>query len=116
MLDLNLGIQFNSVKQPVKSNSVGSAYVSRCRTSAFDDYFNHCFVVFLQQCRASHQIEKSSRSTSHNRHCLIQDYRAELESCFGCGCACSIGVSRNKFPGTLPLDFFNWLGKNGKLQ
>ena len=36
---LNLWIQFNSVKQPIQSNSVGSGYVSHCGTSAFDDRF-----------------------------------------------------------------------------
>ena len=41
ILDLNLGIQINSVKQLVKSNSVGFGYVSHCWTSAFDDQFNH---------------------------------------------------------------------------
>ena len=46
IFDLNLWIQINSVKQPVKRNSVGSGYVSHCRTSAFDDNFSHCFVVF----------------------------------------------------------------------
>ena len=43
--DLNLGIQMNSVKQSVTSNSVGSGYVSHCWTSAFDDHLNHCFAV-----------------------------------------------------------------------
>ena len=54
----------------------------------------------LQKCRASHQIEKTSRSMEHNRHCLIQDCRAELES-----------WPRNSFPFTLLLDFFYWLGE-----
>ena len=45
VLDLNLRIQINSVKQPVKSNSVGSGYVSHCWTSSFNDHFDHCFVV-----------------------------------------------------------------------
>ena len=44
-LDLNLGVQINSVKQPIKSNSVGSGYVSHCWTSAFNDHFNHGFVI-----------------------------------------------------------------------
>ena len=46
IFDLNLRIQINSVKQPVLINSVGSGYVSHCWTSAFDDHFNNCFVVF----------------------------------------------------------------------
>ena len=38
IVDLNLGVQINSVKQPIWSNSVGSGYVSHCWTSAFDDF------------------------------------------------------------------------------
>ena len=45
ILDLNLGVQINSIKQPIKSNSVGSGYMSRCGTSAFDDHFNPGFVI-----------------------------------------------------------------------
>ena len=45
ILDLNLGFQINSVKQPIKSNSVGSGYESHCWTSAFDDHLNHGFVI-----------------------------------------------------------------------
>ena len=45
ILDLNLGVQINSVKQPIKSNSVGSGYVSHCWTPAYDDYFNHGFAI-----------------------------------------------------------------------
>ena len=37
MLDLDFGIQIDSVKQPIKSNSVGSGYMSHCWTSAFKD-------------------------------------------------------------------------------
>ena len=35
MLDRNLGIQLTSVKQSIKSNSVGSGYMSHCGSSAF---------------------------------------------------------------------------------
>ena len=44
-LDLNFGVQFNSVKQPIKSNSVCSGDMSHRWTSAFDDHFNHGFVI-----------------------------------------------------------------------
>ena len=44
IFDLNFEVQINSVK-PIKSNSVGSGYVSHCWTSAFDDHFNHCYVI-----------------------------------------------------------------------
>ena len=54
----------------VKGNSVGSGYVSHCWTSAFDGHFNHCFVI-LKKCNASHQIEKTSGSIKHNRHCVL---------------------------------------------
>ena len=87
IFDLNLWIQFDSVKQPVKSNSVASGYVSHCWTSALDEHVNHCFVIFKNvenrtELRRIHCLRK------HNRRCLIQDYRPELESWFGCGCAC----------------------------
>ena len=87
VFDLNLLVQIASVKQPVKSNSVGSGYVSHCRTSAFDDHFNHCFVV-LENKKALHQNEKTSRSTKHNQHYTIQECRAGLGSWFDFGCAC----------------------------
>ena len=43
-LDLNFGVQIDSVKQPIKNNSGGSGYMSHCGTSAFGDHFNHGFV------------------------------------------------------------------------
>ena len=45
IFDVHLGFQVDSVKQPIKSNSVGSGYMSHGWTSAFDDQFNHCFVI-----------------------------------------------------------------------
>ena len=49
--DLNLGIQISSVKQPIRSTSVVSGYMSHCGTSAFYNHLDHCFVVIkdLQQ-------------------------------------------------------------------
>ena len=46
VFDLDFGVQIDSVKQPVKSNSVGPGYVSHCRTSAFDDHLDHRFIIF----------------------------------------------------------------------
>ena len=87
ILDLDfLVFQIDPVEQPIKRNSVGCRYVSHCWTSVFDDHLNHGFVNLKDT--ASYQIEKTSRSTSRHRHCLFQDYRAELESWFGSGCAC----------------------------
>ena len=45
ILDLNLGVLIDSIKQPIKSNTVGSGYMSHSWTSAFDDHFNHGFVI-----------------------------------------------------------------------
>ena len=45
VFDLDLGIQINSIEQPIKSNSVSSGDVSHCRTSAFNDHFNYSFIV-----------------------------------------------------------------------
>ena len=44
VLDLDFWVQVDSVKQPIKHKSVGSGNVSHCRTSAFNDHLNHCFV------------------------------------------------------------------------
>ena len=33
VFDLDLGVQIDSVEQPIKSNSVGSGNMSRCRDS-----------------------------------------------------------------------------------
>ena len=46
IFDLNLGVQIDSIKQPIKSNSVGSGNMSHCRTSSLYDHLDHCFVVF----------------------------------------------------------------------
>ena len=46
VFDLDLGVQIDSTKQPIKSNSVGSGNMSHCRTSSLDDHLDHWFVVF----------------------------------------------------------------------
>ena len=45
VFDLDFGIQNNSIKQPIKSNSVSPGDVSHCRTSAFDNHFDYSFIV-----------------------------------------------------------------------
>ena len=45
VFDLDFGVQIYSIEQPIKSNSVGSGDVSHCRTSAFDNHFDHNFIV-----------------------------------------------------------------------
>ena len=46
IFDLNLGVQIDSIKQTIKSNSVGSGKTSHCRASSIYDHLDHCFVVF----------------------------------------------------------------------
>ena len=45
VFDLDFGVQINSIKQSIKSNSVGSGDVSHCRTSAFNNHFDCSFIV-----------------------------------------------------------------------
>ena len=44
--DLDVGVQINSIEQPIKRNSVGSGNVSHCGTSAFNDHLDYSFIVF----------------------------------------------------------------------
>ena len=46
VFDLDLGVLVDSVKKPIKRNSVGSGHVSHRWTSAFDDHLDHRFVMF----------------------------------------------------------------------
>ena len=60
VFDLDLGIQIDSIKQPIKNNSVGSGNMSHCRTSHLCDHLDHCFVVF-KDVQQSFPYEKNSR-------------------------------------------------------
>ena len=46
VFDLDLGVQIDSIKRPIKSNTVGSGNMSHCRVSSLHDHLDHCFVVF----------------------------------------------------------------------
>ena len=47
VFDLSLWVQIDSIKQPIKSNSVGSGNMSHCGTPSLDNnHLDHCFVVF----------------------------------------------------------------------
>ena len=112
---MDFWVQVDSVEQPIELNSVCPGHVSHRRTSALDDHFDHDVIVF-KKCRASHKIEKTSRLRKHNRHCIIQDRRAELESWFSCGCACLMACHAASFP-----VLFLWIsligqGKSGTLR
>ena len=56
--NLNFRIQVNPVKQPIKSNSVGSWNMSHCWTPAFDYHLNHGFSVLKneQNCTRMRKI------------------------------------------------------------
>ena len=45
VFDLDFGVQINSIKQPIKSNSV-PGNMSHCRASPFYGHLDQCFVVF----------------------------------------------------------------------
>ena len=46
VFDLDSGVQINSIKQPIKCNSVSPGNVSHCGTSSFNDQVDQCFIVF----------------------------------------------------------------------
>ena len=46
MFDLDFGFQIDSVKSPIKSNSVSSGNMSHCRASSLNDHLDHRFVAF----------------------------------------------------------------------
>ena len=46
IFDLDLGVQINSVQQPIKRNSVASGNIPQRWTYAFDDHVGHRFIVF----------------------------------------------------------------------
>ena len=45
IFDLNLWFQDDSVKQPIKSNSVSPGNMSHCGTPSLNDHLDHCFIV-----------------------------------------------------------------------
>ena len=73
VFDSDLGIQINSVKQPIKCNSVGSGNMSHCRTPSLNDHLDHRFVVFKDVQRELPD-EENSRLRKQNQHCL--DYQS----------------------------------------
>ena len=61
VFDLDIGIQIDSIKQPIKSNSVGSGNISHCKASSLSDHLDHCFVVFkdIQQSFLTRRVHVS---------------------------------------------------------
>ena len=58
ILDLDSGVQIDSVNQPIQRNSVGLGHVSHRRTSSFHDHLFHSFIV-LENVYAGLRSEKS---------------------------------------------------------
>ena len=63
IFDLDFGVQNDSIKQPMKSNSVGSGNMSHCRTSHLCDHLDHCFVVSNTHNKASSREEFAFEET-----------------------------------------------------
>ena len=59
VFDLDLGVQIDSIEQPIKSNSVGSGNMSHCGASSLYDHLDHCFAVFkdVQQSFLARRID-----------------------------------------------------------
>ena len=45
VFDLDLWVKINSIKQPIKSDSMSSGNMSHCWTSAFHNHFDHSLIV-----------------------------------------------------------------------
>ena len=67
LVDLDLGVRIDSIKQPIKSNSVGSGIMSQCRASSLYDHLDHCFVVFkdIQQSFLTRRIRVLRKQNQH---------------------------------------------------
>ena len=57
VLDLDLGVQMDSIEKPIKRNSVGPGNMSHCGTPSFDSHLDHCFIV-LKHIQQSFLIRK----------------------------------------------------------
>ena len=67
VFDLDLGVQIDSIKQPIKSNSVGYGNMSHCGASTLSNHFDHCFVVFkhIQQILLDSKIGRLREQNQH---------------------------------------------------
>ena len=75
IFDLTFGFQVDSVKQPIMGNSLGSEHMSHCWTSAFDDHFNHGFVILKDVQR---RTQSRNFAFDGSQHCSDQICRAGL--------------------------------------
>ena len=66
VLDLDFGVQIDSIEKPIKRNPVGPGNMSHCGTSALDDHLDHCFVV-LKTHTTTLLDAKIGRLREHNQ-------------------------------------------------
>ena len=66
-------VQIDSVKQPIKRDSVGSGHVSHRRTSTFDDHLDHFFIVF-ENVKHGFKIKRFCVCDNVMTRCLIRHY------------------------------------------
>ena len=75
-LNCILGVQNDSIEQPIKSNSVVSRNMSHCRASSLENHLDHCFVVLIHVQQTKLPGEKSFRlmaeKSSLSRSLIIQ--------------------------------------------
>ena len=89
VLNLDFGVQIDSIKKPIKSNSVGSGNMSHCRASFLYDHLDHCFVVF-KHIQQSFLMRNIGRLREQNQH------YPNHWSLFGCACVCESFEEENK--------------------
>ena len=106
--NLNLGIQIYPIKQPIKSNSVGSRHMSHCWTPAFDYHLNHGFMVLrdVQHCTKTRKLYVRWHTVTIIQ---IKIVVLGLEPWFGFACACLMWCYATGFP--IPPDLWCcWVG------
>ena len=66
-------VQIDSIKQPIKSNSVGSGNVSQCKASSLYDHLDHCFIVFkdVQQSFLTRRIHVRGNKSTLSRSSIF---------------------------------------------
>ena len=109
ILDLDFGVQINSIELPIKSNSVGSGYVSHCWTSAFDDHWNHGFVILKD---VQHRTKSRKLRVRWDTINIVQIKIVVLGWNLGFVLGCSFDVVlRDKFHCTSSLGLLSWFGE-----
>ena len=89
ILDLDFGVQVDSVKQPIRRDSVLSGNVSHRRTSTFNDHLDHCWIVLkfvtcsCPFCDSSCEFVCRPKNVRSTKACQIQAFQDDLRADFG---------------------------------